>query len=92
MQAVQPPQLLDRRRVVVDAQVDEDVGQPRVAAVPLDDEERGRLLSAPVAARRLRGGEAVDQALRQRAPRVRLNVSASASTVSGPTRMFPCAE
>ena len=34
-----------------------------VAAVALDDEQRGRLLAAPVAARRLRGGEALEQPL-----------------------------
>ena len=77
--------------MVVDAQVDDDVGEARVAAVPLDDEERGRLLAAPVAARGLRRGEAVEQPLRERRPAIASNVSASASTVSPETRMFPCA-
>ena len=63
MGAVQPRELRDRLRVVVDAQVDEDVAQRGVAAVALDDEQRGRLLAAPVAARGLRGGEALEQPL-----------------------------
>ena len=92
MEPVEALQLLDRARVVVDAQVDEDVRERRVAAVPLDDEERGGLLSAPVAACRLRGREAGEQPLgERRAGAVASNVSASASTVSAETRMFPCA-
>ena len=58
--------------MVVDAQVDDDVGEARVAAVALDDEERRRLLAAAVAARRLRRVEAVEQPLGEREPRGRL--------------------
>ena len=54
-------QLLDRQRVVVDSQIEHEVGELRVPAVSFDDQERRRLLSAPVAARELRGGEALDQ-------------------------------
>ena len=53
VQIVEPSQLLERPLVVVDAQVDERVGEPRIARVALDDEERGRLLAAAVAAGRL---------------------------------------
>ena len=60
--------------MVVDAQVDEDVRQARVAAVLLDDEERGGLLAAPVAARRLGRVEAVEQPLGERLPAVASNV------------------
>ena len=91
MEAVEAPQLLDRALVVVDAQVDDDVGEPGVAAVPLDDEQRRRLLAAAVAARGLRGGEARRAAARRAGPSVASNVSASASTVSPETRMLPCA-
>ena len=90
MQAVEAPQLLDRALVVVDAEVDDDVGEPRVAAVPLDDEERRGLLAAPVAARSLGGGEARSRRSASE-PSVASNVSASASTVAPETRMFPCA-
>ena len=58
--------------MVVDPEVDEDVGEARVAAVSLHDEEGGRLLAAPVAARCLRRGEALDQALHEGQLRVRL--------------------
>src|SRR5256885_4748803 len=37
--------LLDRPLVVVDAEIDEDVREPRVAAVALDHEDSGRLLA-----------------------------------------------
>ena len=77
--------------MVVDAQFDDDVGQLRVAGVLLDDEQRRRLLAALVAARGLRGVEAVEQALGEQLARVASNVSASASTVSPETRMLPCA-
>ena len=40
--------------------------RPAVTAVALDDEQRGRLLSAPVAAGLLRGGERVEQPLGER--------------------------
>ncbi len=69
MQGVDPPQLLERALVLVDAQVDEAVGEAGVAAVALDDEQGGRLLAAPVAAGSLRGVEAVEQALGERARR-----------------------
>ena len=66
MEAIEAAQLLDGTLVVVGAEVDEDVGQAGVAAVPLDDEQRRRLLATPVAARGLGRGEAVDQALGER--------------------------
>src|SRR5437868_4358602 len=46
VQLVQTAQLVDRALVVVDAEIDEDVGQLRVPAVPLHDEQRRRLLAA----------------------------------------------
>ncbi len=52
-------------RVVVDAEIDRHVGDPAVAALRADDEERGRLLAAPVAARRLRCGEPRERAARR---------------------------
>ena len=67
MQAVQAAQLVDRPLVVVHAQVDEDVGEAGVAAVPLDDEERGRLLAARVATGGLAGREGLEQSLGERA-------------------------
>ena len=69
MQAVEARELGDRLGMVVDAQVDEDVREARVAAVPLDDQQRRRLLAAPVAAGRLGGGEAVEQPLGERPSR-----------------------
>jgi hypothetical protein len=51
--------------MVVDAQVDDDVGEAQVAAVPLDDEEPGGLLPAPVAARGLCRRERLEDALRE---------------------------
>ena len=53
--------------MLVDAQVDDLVGEPGVPAVSLDDEERCRLLPAPIAARRLSRVEAVEQPLGERA-------------------------
>ena len=88
MELVQPSELLDRPLVIVDAEVDEDVGEAGVAAVPLDDEQGGRLLTAGVAAGRLAGRERLEQALRER-PVAASKVSASASTVSTETRMLP---
>ena len=61
-------ELLDRALVVVDAQVDERVGEAGVAAVSLDDEQRRRLLAAAVAARRLRRRQTVDEPLGERPP------------------------
>ena len=57
------PQLLDRLSVVIDAEVDEDVRQSRIATVLLHHQEGGRLLAAPVASGGLRGGETLDQPL-----------------------------
>ena len=68
MEAIEAAELLDGTLVVVGAEVDEDVGQAGVAAVPLDDEQRRRLLAAAVASRSLGRGEAVDQALGERSP------------------------
>ncbi len=67
MDAVQPAELRDRPRVVVDPQVDQRVREARVPTVLLDDEQRGGLLATPVAAGGLRGVEAVEQALGERA-------------------------
>ena len=52
--------------VLVHAQVDDAVGEARVAAVALDHEQRRRLLAAPVAARGLCRVEAVEQPLDER--------------------------
>ena len=69
VERVDAAQLLDRPLVVLDAQLDDDVGQARVAAVALDDEERRGLLAAAVSACRLGRGEAVDQAHGERLAR-----------------------
>src|SRR5204863_9716860 len=58
-----PPRLRERPLVVVDTQVEGGVGELRVAGVLLDDEGRRGLLATAVAARGLRGGEALDQPL-----------------------------
>ena len=63
MKAVQAAELVDRPLVIVDSQVADEVRQLGVASVPLDDQEGRRLLSPPVAARRLRGRQAVEQPL-----------------------------
>ena len=47
--------------MVVDTKVDRDVGEAAVPATRPDDEQRGRLLASPVAARLLRGREAPDE-------------------------------
>ena len=91
VEPVDPAQLGERVRVVVDAQVDERIGEARVASVALDDEQRRRLAATAVAAGGLRRVEAVEQPLRERGPAVASNVPASASTVAPETRMFPCA-
>ena len=70
VQAVEAAQLVDRRLVIVDAEVDEDVGEAGVAAVALDDDQRRGLLAALVAARRLRRRERLDQALGERSARL----------------------
>src|SRR5581483_10320359 len=72
VERVQTAQLLDRMRVVVDAQVEDEVGELRVAAVALDDHERRRLLAAPVSARGLRGVEAVEEPSLERIARASL--------------------
>ena len=66
VEAVEAAQLRDRPLVVVDAQVDDDVRELRVARVLLDDEQRSRLLPAPVAPGGLCRREALEQALRER--------------------------
>ena len=58
--------------MVVDPEVDEDVGEVRVPSVALDDEEGRGLAPAAVAARRLRRVEAVEQPLREPLPGRRL--------------------
>lgn len=63
MDREQPAELLERSFVVVDAEVDQDVGEPRVALLRADDEKTGRLLPAAVATGRLRRVEAVEKAL-----------------------------
>src|SRR4029453_9401238 len=64
--AVDAAELLDRALVVVDAEVDDDIGETGVAAVALDDQEARRLLSPAVAAGLLCRGEAVEQPLGER--------------------------
>ena len=76
--------------MVVDPEIDERVGESRIAPVALDDEHGSRLLAAAVAAGGLSRGERLDQALCEGSTTAS-NVSASASTVSPETRMFPCA-
>ncbi len=66
MDADEAAELLERSLVVVHAQVDEDVREPRVALLGPDDEDRGRLLPAAVSTRRLRGVEAVEEPLHER--------------------------
>src|SRR5438105_9395577 len=66
VEAVQPLELRDRPLVVIDPQVDGDVGHAPVPAAAVDDEQGRRLLAAAVAARRLRGGEAREQPLGER--------------------------
>jgi hypothetical protein len=61
VQLVEAHQLVDRPLVVVDTQVDQGVGQPRVPALGLHDEKRRGLLAAPVATGRLSCREAVEQ-------------------------------
>ena len=62
----------ERTLVVVDADVDHHIGESRVPLVRADDEQRRRLLAAAVAPSSLSRIEAVEQALRQRLPRCRL--------------------
>src|SRR5689334_3364648 len=66
--AVDAPELDERLRVVVDPEVDEDVGEAGVPTVALDDEERRRLAPPAVTARGLGGVEAVEQALGEAVP------------------------
>ncbi len=64
--SVQAAQLGDRFGVIVDAQIEERI------LLGGDDEQRGRLLAALVAARGLAGGERRQQALGERQPRARV--------------------
>ena len=66
----QPGQLGDRRLVVVDPQVDGDVVEAAVPGALLDHEQRRRLPAAGVAARRVTGGQGLEQPPRQRRLRV----------------------
>src|SRR5215203_3380417 len=65
MDLVEPVQLDDRIRMVIDPQVDERVRQAAVAAITLHDEQGSGLLAASVAAGRLRRREGLDQPLRE---------------------------
>ena len=88
---VDAPQLRERRGVIVDAQVDDGVGQARVAAAALDHEQRRRLLAAAVAAAACAASRASSRRSASGAPADDMNVSASASTVAPETRMLPWA-
>ena len=59
-----PAELLERALVVVDAEVDEHVGQSGIPLLRPDDENRRRLLPAPVPPGLLGAVEAVQQAFR----------------------------
>ena len=90
--AEEAAQLLERPLVVVDPEVDEDVREARRSPAP------GRRRGLPRTAgrgcrRRLPAPRRGSRAGVRRAagPCVASNVSASASTVSAETRMFPCA-
>jgi len=72
MDAEQAPELLERALVVIHSQVNEDVGESRIALLGSDNEDRCRLLPAPVSARSLCGVEAVEQALDEGLARRRL--------------------
>ncbi len=91
MHDVDPAKLLDRRGVIVDAQIGNRVRRSHVAAVLADDEERGRLLPPAVASRGLRRRECVEEALGERLACRCLERSPEGVTVSSETRMFPCA-
>src|SRR5207244_6364937 len=65
VEAEDAPELLDRPLVVVNAEVDERVGEAGVAAVLLHDEQARGLLPALVAACGLGGVEAVEEAGRK---------------------------
>src|SRR5437868_2153036 len=67
VQAVDPAQLVQRAGMLVHPYVDDLVGEPRVAAAALDDEQCRRLLSAAVVAGCLDGVAAVEEARRERA-------------------------
>ena len=58
--------------MVVDAEIDEGVGEPGIARVLLDHEQGRRLLASLVSSRRLGGGEAVEEPLGERLPGRRL--------------------
>src|SRR5262249_15053902 len=68
----EPPELRDRALVVVDAQIDDRVGELRVTGVLLDHEQGRGLLAAPVAAGRLSCGQTLDQPLSELEMAVRL--------------------
>ena len=66
MQPVETRELADRLGVVVDAEIDEHIREAGVAAVALDDEQRCRLLSAAIAAGRLRRRQRLEEPFRER--------------------------
>src|SRR5439155_18946503 len=72
VQRVDPAELGNWKLVIVDAQIDDRVGQVRVARVLLHDEQGGGLLPAAVPAGGLRGGQAFDEPFGQREVTVRL--------------------
>ena len=84
-------QLGDRPFVVVDAKIDDDIGEARIAGVLLDDQERRRLLAAPVAAGSLRGRQALEQPLGQREVAVALERRRERVDRAAETRMLPWA-
>src|SRR2546423_11773077 len=61
VELVEPSELFDGPLVVVDTEVDGDIGELSIAAVSPGDEERRRLLAAAVAAGGLRRPEAFEQ-------------------------------
>ena len=65
-----PTELLDRRGMVVHAQVGDGIRRAHVAPVLADDEQRGGLLAAPVASGGLCRRERLEQALGKRLPAV----------------------
>ena len=72
MLVVESPELGDRLGMVVHAEIDGHVGHPAVPALAPDDEQRGRLLPAPVAACELRRSEPGKEPLGQRSARAPL--------------------
>jgi hypothetical protein len=82
---VDAPQLVNRPRMIVDSQIEHDVGELGVAAVALDDQERRRLPAAVTAALAPRG---VDEANRELWPRG-LERGCERVDRLAPTRRFP---